>query len=466
MYTFFRRVSDMNGVTLVFEDKYENAASITYDNTNGFQINDSLDFNDGISMSGSVATGLDVSGTFTTGINFSGTLTTAIAIGACTTGVSASAAALLTGIDFSTATGMIQNIILGGNGRISTSTAAGATLNIDATTSQYGEGIKVRYNISDWADTYTISDGTGIYVRMETNEANGSGSIYGIQSWGVTNNVNLKYLWGGFSYAYIKGTSAKTLTGVYAFQPEISFDAGSSANTITEACVVRAKVTGGVMADYTHLHGYKLIVGDMDGGSRTYGNAFWVCDDGDMGGTCKFTTGVNINIGCTTGIALNFTGNTAASKALSTAGFTLSNGNLTDGIGAVEADLTLTGTVAGAVSALSGWVNMGTVTTGSNIVAAQTNGLWSDSGGVLDGAVLIFGMRMQCLCQTNGGVSGTTFFPFSIVNNTNITTALIQCNAASSDLGLISDVGSDTSTLVPLYKDGSGVKYVKIYAHS
>lgn len=200
------------------------------------------------------------------------------------------------------------------NSRVSTTTLAGSAISIDATTSQYGEGVELRYNISDWADTYTITEGVGALIRMETNESS-TNSLYGAQMWGVANNVNVGNLWGGFAYAYVKGTGAKTITNIYAFQPEISFDAGSGTNTITDACVVRAKVTGGVMSDYTVLDGFRLTLGDMDGQSRTYGNGILLEDDSDMSGTCSLTTGININIGCATGInigtcatGLTFTG--------------------------------------------------------------------------------------------------------------------------------------------------------------
>lgn len=293
--------------------------------TNGLSMTGTI--TNGISLAGTQTTGIVMTGAKTTGMRITATsLTDAILINATTpvdgieissacsgnsinlTGASAkqiNMSAGTIGIDMSGATGMLNNIILGGAGRISTGSAAGSTLNIDATTSLYAEGLELRYNISDWADgAVTLSAGKGMYLRMETNEANGAGSITGAEIYGATNNVDIQYITGALVYAYAKGVSAKTITGMYAFQPELSFDAGSAANTIAEACVVRAKVTGGVMSDYTALHGYKLIVGDMDGGSRVYGNAFWVVDDAAMAGTCSFTNGLYINIGCTNDIKL------------------------------------------------------------------------------------------------------------------------------------------------------------------
>jgi len=354
-----------------------------------------------------------------------------------------------------------NNIIL--TGRLATGTLAGTANDIDATTDQYGEGLELRYNISDWADTYTITAGKGMYLRMETNEANAAGSIYGAEIYGVTNNVDLGNLWGGLCYAYVKGVAAKTLTGVYAFQPEISFDAGSAANTITDAAIVRAKLTGGVMSDYTVLDGYRLTLGDMDGQSRTYGNGILLEDDAATAGTNSLTVGLNIAIGCTTGISLAFTGNTASSKALSTAGFTLNDANLGDGYGAVEVDLTLTGTDAGHVAAFSSWVNMNTGThgAGGNFIAAQNNGIYEDAAAVITGANVIFGMRAQCICGDNDAAG---YFPFSINTSGVTTTALFQCNTPALDLGLVVNAGSDAGNLIPIAKDvGGTVHYVKTY---
>jgi len=202
-----------------------------------------------------------------------------------------------------TGTTTFDDIILDNIGRISTGSAAGSSVAIDASTDSYAEGMELRWHMEDWADVATFTEATGMYLRMENRESNSSGSIYGAQIYGVSNNVaNTQYLWGAICYAYIKGAAGLTATGVYAFQPEITFDEATASSTITEAAVVRAKITGGTMADYTTMHGYKLIAGDMNGGSRTYGNAIWVIDDSAMSGTCGWTIGLNLAATCTTGV--------------------------------------------------------------------------------------------------------------------------------------------------------------------
>jgi hypothetical protein len=192
------------------------------------------------------------------------------------------------------------------NGRMSTSTAAGAALAIGATY-LYGEGVELRYQVTNW--TGVGSSFKGMYLRAEaaTNSAAGK-SVYGQEIYGVCNNVTMTTgsLWGALFYAYNKGVGAVTINHMYAVQAELSWDASRTGDcTITTAAAcVRAKITGGRCADYTKIHGYVLTIGEMDGDSQTFGNGILMQDDGDMSGTSTLTTGLNIVIGCTTGIAI------------------------------------------------------------------------------------------------------------------------------------------------------------------
>jgi len=214
---------------------------------------------------------------------------------------------------------------------------------------------------------------------------------------------------------------------------------------------------------------------ETTGGSATIANsgswaAIYIEDSGtvtDFGVGIDIqncTTGIDINSG-TTGINITGTGGTATAKALTTSGWTIDAGNLTDGYGAVEVDLTMTGTATGHMAALSAWINIntGTCSSGGDFVAAQTNGIYEGASGTITGANIIFGMRMDCIC-THNDASG--YYPFSIVNNANTTTALFQCNA-NTDMGIVSDAGSSRTELCPLLKlpDGT-VKYVLLYDHT
>ena len=208
-------------------------------------------------------------------------------------------------------------------GRMSTMTPAGSSIQIDASTDTYSEGLELRYNMADWADgSTTFTNCKGLYLRTETNEANGSGSVYGQEVYGVSNNVTLGGVWGLLSYAYIKGATAKTIGTAYGVQSELSWDAGAAATTIsTEVAPLLAKITGGACADYTKIHGAIIRAGDMDGASRTYGNGILIEDDAGMAGTITWTKGISLTAPCTTGISI--TGN--ATDAIKIATGTITN---------------------------------------------------------------------------------------------------------------------------------------------
>jgi hypothetical protein len=172
------------------------------------------------------------------------------------------------------------------------------------------------------------------------------------------------------------------------------------------------------------------------------------------------TTGISLSGAMTTGIDISSVGTGATAKGIKSY-LTVNNANYGDGYASVEADLTLTGTTAGHTSALSAWVEIITGTA-NNYVCAQTNGVYEEATGTISAATIIFGIRMQSLLAEAPAES----YPFSIISNTNIITALIQCNDASSDLGRITNAGVDNGTLIPLYKDNTGIKYVKIYTHT
>lgn len=387
---------------------------------------------------------------------------------------------VVTALGSTTAT--LTSIILGK--RLSTSTAAGATISLDASTDTYAEGLELRYAMADWADgAVTHTDAKGMYLRMENTEANSNGSVYGCEVYGVSNNVaNTKNVWGGLFYAYVKGTTAATITGLYALQPELSFDAGASAHTITEAACVRAKVTGGAMSSYTALHGYKLIAGDMDGGSRTYGNAIWVVDDGDMSGTCGWTKGLYLQAtcttaididSCTTGVDIACTGAaiTAVSSAIGATGraakfaATMANGALTDGYGAVEIDVTATGTMTDTCAASSTWLNFAASSSGgSNLVCVQNNGIYvSATGTPMASATAIIGMRMQYVADGGGNPGALYLFSTNIFDN--VLTAMFHVNAAV-DIGWASGTKSGgTAGNFPIFRDVSAgvTHYVNTY---
>jgi hypothetical protein len=222
-------------------------------------------------------------------------------------------------------------------------------------------------------------------------------------------------------YAYVKGAAGLTVDGIYAIQPEITFDAATASSDVTDACVVRAKVTGGLMDDYTVLDGFRLTLGDMNGGSRTYGNGLLFEDDSSMAGTCSLTTGINMALTCTTGISMtNATTGISITASenplvLGTSGTPLTSATADNKFVEIRATTTATtGDIRGIYTALTmngGTGLQGEAIRGRTIVTATTTGshgghfgLEYGAGGSITG--LGAGCRATFMCP-NSAISGT-----------------------------------------------------------
>jgi hypothetical protein len=173
------------------------------------------------------------------------------------------------------------------NGRVATGSAAGAALAIGATYT-YGEAIELRQTISDW--TGVGSSFKGLYFRTEATADGATHTLMGAEIYAVQNAVGVVDSKGILVYNYVKGDTAETITTAYAVQAEFTMDASRATDlTATEVTPLLCKVTGGKMADYTAVSGVIIRLGDMDGGSRTYGDGIKMVDDANMSGTSVLT---------------------------------------------------------------------------------------------------------------------------------------------------------------------------------
>jgi hypothetical protein len=136
------------------------------------------------------------------------------------------------------------------------------------------------------------------------------------------------------------------------------------------------------------------------------------------------------------------------------------NAAITDGYGAVEIDLTLSGTSADHTAALSSWINITTGTaTAGHFICAQSNGVYEVTAATVTNAKIIFGMRMTKFMEDTDGLC----FPFSLNTNNTAITALIDCQNIS-DLGSASGK-STTSLYAPYCRDAAGnIRYVLLYS--
>lgn len=345
------------------------------------------------------------------------------------------------------------------NGRLATGTSAGGTsLGLGATYA-YGEAIELRYNVTSW--TGIGSSFKALYLRSEADLGGSYGlrcaELYGVMDTSTTTGLsNLQVL---YTEMLVKASASnRTLTGGNSIEANISIENQTGTLTLTNNiyCLHAKAQTGTGLADYTKIGGIK-ISGRDDGTARVFGNALDICDPEAT--VAKWTNGINITTVCATGINVAYIGSAATSKAFTTSGFTLNNANLTDGCGAVECDLTLTGTTAGHTAALSAWVNLNSGTHNTGYICAQTNGVYEGSGATINAATVIFGMRCQSLLAEAPAKS----YPFSVISNTNVITAIFKCNAGSSDMGTTTVSKTTEGKYVPLYEDDAGVHYVLIY---
>ncbi len=342
------------------------------------------------------------------------------------------------------------------NCRISSVSVAGGSISIDASTATQPDGIELRYTLDDWSDVATFTEAKGMYLRMQNEEANASGSIYGMQVYGVTNAVQVSNLWGGFFYAYVKGSAAVTIGQMYAVQAELSWDAGGSQDTLsTEAICVRAKVTSGSVDDYTNIHGVQVKMGDMDGGSRTYGNAFWALDDADMSGTTSYTVGLNLAAACTTGISL--AGNTTTGMVISgtyTTGILVSGAG-TDGIkvtgACTSAQIEVSGTAILASGEQAIYVNCAAET-------AATNGVWVTlKSSVTSGDLSAGRFKASTLRGTSGGPNVRGMYAQALSDTASKYAAILQGGLFVASYVGASTTATDIYGVTGFISQGSGL---------
>ena len=307
-------------------------------------------------------------------------------------------------------------------GRVSTSTVAGAALDIDSTYTR-NELFEIRADVSDWTNIPVNYDSQqqfiGGYYRAQSAVDDAQGWLIGLQGWGVSDAAGHSELTGVFGYAYAKGDTTDTVGEAYGIRGEFSMDAGR-ANTLTlttRAAGVLSYITSGKVDNYTKIHGFVGSFGDMDGGSRVYGSGLLLID-GPESGTCTLTSGVDVAMGAVNGIlisgattdAFKVTGSATNGLNVGTGTFTtgvLLGGTLTTGVsvGACTTAYTITGAVTtgyniagNATDAFK--ITSGTITNGLNIAGAVTTGVLI--AGVTTTAVSVTGNATTALSVGTG----------------------------------------------------------------
>lgn len=251
--------------------------------------------------------------------------------------------------------------------------------------------------------------------------------------------------------------SAGTAAAAYcAVEAELVL--GSGAATGQQTSFLYCNVSGDGKATFD-TNGYFLHVGD---GITAAAGKFCSADYQSL--KCFFTdsstTRYLVLSNAENCLGLNVTALNATAGRIADLHGSIANGNLGDGYGAVEVDMTMTGTAAGHNAATSSWVNIPSGTVGAgNYVCAMNNGVYEDSAATITNAKVIFGMR----CQKILGDTDALSFPLSVNTNNTAITALIDVNN-TTDLGWTTGAGSADGGKIPFCRDANGtILYVNTY---
>ena len=142
---------------------------------------------------------------------------------------------------------------------------------------------------------------------------------------------------------------------------------------------------------------------------------------------------------------------------------TINNMAMGDGMGAVEIDVTSTGSDANFNAALSAWMSINSIT-GGNLVTPMSVGIWENgASGDVSSSPIIMGMRMQCtltnapsyvaLFSVNSNAAGNPDAVFSI--------------GTPADLGITETANEAGACFayIPMYRDAGGnIRYVRVYS--
>ncbi len=251
------------------------------------------------------------------------------------------------------------------------------------------------------------------------------------------------------SISALRGSISNSSTGAFEGQVfGLMLDFGSAHNHGDETALIFGYSHGNVYLDY----GLHFIYNST---TQALTKGIWL-----EAGTGTMTTG--IDIGACTQLGINISmpvltvGDSYSGVRVSVISAAPNNSYGT----AAYFSTNLTGTQAGQfVYGIGSWININSFTAvAGRFLCAQDNGIYQGTdNGEINGATLIFGVRMECLLASSDALT----YPFSINTSDDGITAIFESNG--TDLGQVTDAGSDDGNLVPLFSRGGNTRYVKLY---
>jgi hypothetical protein len=196
------------------------------------------------------------------------------------------------------------------------------------------------------------------------------------------------------------------------------------------------------------------FIGDLTG--AVTGNV-----TGDTAGThTGAVTGTAITA---TSLVVTKTGLHAVTGRVSKFVGTVAAPNHGDGYGAVEIDITASGTFAGMTAAASTWLNLAAASVpGGNLVAVRNDGIYVPSGITASSATMVIGGRLQYVADDGADPGALYLWSTNIYSNA--LTAMFHVNA-KADLGWITGAASAGAAHIPLFRDVTAGQtwYVNVY---
>lgn len=344
-------------------------------------------------------------------------------------------------------------------------------LYLGASANVYGSGYALTSSLTKAVGIYADDAGTlygagavraGVFRNLVTISHSNETSIFGVQGQlkikapldCVLTTGNRA---GSWNYLELAGTNAKTITLSGADKAT----AGSFAMVDWDGVGALTLSSGHVLAGYAALTNVTKTGGAF---TQTGTFAAFAALNNATSSYSPFAVGVYLPAGSTTmAIDANCSVIGASGRIAKLFG-SCAAANLGDGYGAVEVDLTLTGTTAGMTAALSSWVNMAASSSGGGqLICAQDNGIYvSATGTPMSASTAIIGMRMQYVADGGGNPGALYLFSTNIYDNA--LTAMFHVNAIA-DLGGSTSAQTGNDYKIPLFRDVTAGQtwYVNVY---
>jgi hypothetical protein len=261
------------------------------------------------------------------------------------------------------------------------------------------------------------------------------------------------------------------LVGYFSLQGDGAITTSNHVNVLEATCVMSSGASGVLNVGHftmnsTGVTAVNVLKGELVAGTvtsllnltRTAGT---VTNGILMAGT--MTNGIVITGPTALGVSVTLSTLNATTGRVAKFVGSVAAPNHSDGYGAVEVDITASGTYAGYTCASSTWLNVAAAAVpGGNMVCVRNDGIYVPTGITTSSATMIMGGRFHYIDDDGNAPAGLYLFSTNIYSNA--LTALLHVNA-KDDLGWITAACATGAGHIPLFRDISAgtTWYVNVY---